>query len=132
MDQKEEDAVYYLSRSTNPWSLIVGLMPDTHYLVKVMAFNAAGEGPESERYRGLCPFVLIILATPFYPLLNFFLSFFIERTFRKAPQKPPSSVHINGVNPSTVNVIWRYVAPSLDEEPVSGYKVSEKKNTYVC
>lgn len=96
-DQKEEDAVYYLSRSLNSWSLIVGLMPDTHYIVKVMAFNAAGEGPESER--------------------------FYERTFRKAPQKPPSSVHIYGVNPSTVRVEWRYVAPSLDEEPVSGYKV---------
>lgn len=53
-----------------------------------------------------------------------------ERTFRKAPQKPPSSVHIYGVNPSTVRVVWRYVAPSLDEEPVSGYKVS--MNSYSC
>ena len=52
-DQKEEDSVYYLSRSTNPWSLIVGLIPDTNYFVKVMAFNSAGEGPESERFIGL-------------------------------------------------------------------------------
>lgn len=49
---KEEDAVYYLSRSKRPWALIVGLEPDTHYFVKVMAYNAAGEGPESERYLG--------------------------------------------------------------------------------
>ncbi|XP_014603516.1 PREDICTED: contactin [Polistes canadensis] len=94
---KEEDAVYYLSRTTRPWSLVVGLQPDTYYYVKVMAYNSAGEGPESERY--------------------------LERTYRKAPQKPPSSVHVYGVNPSTVRVVWRYVQPSLEEEPLIGYKI---------
>lgn len=94
---REENAVYYLSRSTRPWALIVGLQPDTYYRVKVMAYNSAGEGPESQ--------------------------YVIERTFRKAPQKPPSSVHIKGINPSTVKVNWRYVAPSLEEEPLQGYKV---------
>lgn len=49
----EESAVYYLSRKTRPWALIVGLQPDTYYNVKVMAYNAAGEGPESERYLGM-------------------------------------------------------------------------------
>ncbi|KAL1110582.1 hypothetical protein AAG570_008110 [Ranatra chinensis] len=96
-DNKEEDAVYYLSRSTRPWSLIVGLQPDTYYFVKVMAYNSAGEGPESERY--------------------------LEKTFRKAPQKPPSSVNVYGENPTTVRVVWRYVQPSLEEEPLLGYKV---------
>ncbi|VVC34534.1 Hypothetical protein CINCED_3A024063 [Cinara cedri] len=95
--EKEEDAVYYLSRSTKPWALIVGLQPDTEYYVKVMAFNSAGEGPESERY--------------------------IERTYRKAPQKPPSSVEIEGINPDSIVVSWRYVQPTLDEEPIKGYKV---------
>lgn len=52
-DHKEEDSVYYLSRSKRPWALIVGLQPDTYYFVKVMAYNAAGEGPESERYLGM-------------------------------------------------------------------------------
>lgn len=56
---KEEDAVYYLSRSKRPWALIVGLEPDTHYYVKVMVYNAAGEGPESERYEGT--FFLLLL-----------------------------------------------------------------------
>nr|CAD7573639.1 unnamed protein product [Timema californicum] len=96
-DNAEETAVYYLSRSTQPWALVVGLQPDTYYYVKAMAYNSAGEGPESER--------------------------FLERTFRKAPQKPPSSVHVFPVDPSTVRVVWRYVAPSLEEEPLIGYKV---------
>lgn len=96
-EHKEEDAVYFLSRTTRPWALIVGLEPDTYYFVKVMAYNAAGEGPESERY--------------------------LERTYRNAPQKPPSSVNIFGINPSTIRVVWRYIAPSQDEEPVQGYKI---------
>lgn len=96
-DHAEEDAIYYLSRSTLNWALIVGLEPDTYYLVKVMVYNSAGEGPESEKY--------------------------LERTYRKAPQKPPSAVHVYGVDPSTVRVVWRYISPAFDEEPVSGYKV---------
>ncbi|XP_005186281.1 contactin [Musca domestica] len=94
---QEEDAVYYLSRTIRNWALIVGLQPDTYYFVKVMAYNAAGEGPESERFE--------------------------ERTYRKAPQKPPSSVHVYGINPSTVRVVWRYVSPAQDEEPIEGFKV---------
>lgn len=52
MSTKEEDSTYYLSRTTRPWALIVGLQPDSYYYVKVMAYNAAGEGPESERFIG--------------------------------------------------------------------------------
>lgn len=52
-DTHEEDSVYYLSRTTRPWALIVGLQPDTYYFVKCMAYNSAGEGPESERYLGI-------------------------------------------------------------------------------
>lgn len=116
----EENAVYYLSRSTKPWSLIVGLQPDTYYFVKVMAYNTAGEGPESERYLGKYNFLLNIQISI---MINKYYNFFTERTYRKAPQKPPSSVHVYGVNPSTVRVVWRYVAPSIEEEPLIGYKV---------
>lgn len=62
-----------------------------------MAFNSAGEGPESERY--------------------------LERTFRKAPQKPPASVNVWAHDPTTVRVVWRYVQPTNEEEPLLGYKV---------
>lgn len=62
-----------------------------------MAYNSAGEGPESER--------------------------FLERTYRKAPQNPPSSVHVFGRNPRSVRVTWRYVQNSKDEEPVIGFKI---------
>lgn len=54
----------------------------------------------------------------------FLILHILERTYRKAPQKPPSSVHIYGINPSTVRVVWRYVSPAQDEEPIEGYKVS--------
>ncbi|XP_031782439.1 contactin [Nasonia vitripennis] len=94
---REEDAVYYLSRTTRPWSLVVGLQPDTYYYVKVMAYNSAGEGPESERY--------------------------LQRTFRRAPQKPPSSVNVFGRNPTSVRVTWRYVQNPNGEEPVIGFKI---------
>lgn len=33
--KREEEATYYLSRTTRPWSLVVGLQPDTYYYVKV-------------------------------------------------------------------------------------------------
>ena len=58
------------------------------------------------------------------------LSTFTERTFRKAPQKAPSAVSIYGVDPSTVRVVWRYVAPSLEEEPLIGYKVNIMKCSF--
>lgn len=56
---------------------------------------------------------------------DFFFTFiaFAERTYRKAPQKPPSSVQLYGVNPSTVRVVWRYVGVTMEEEPIQGFKV---------
>ena len=39
----EDASVFYLSRSTKNSALIVGLMPDTYYWVRVMAYNGAGK-----------------------------------------------------------------------------------------
>jgi hypothetical protein len=46
-----------------------------------------------------------------------------ERTLKKAPQKPPTAVVVNALDPSTIVVTWRYVAPSIDEEALSGYRI---------
>lgn len=71
---REEDAVYYLSRTTRPWSLIVGLQPNTYYFVKVMAYNAAGEGPESERFLGKYIYVVIIIQISSYIFITLSLN----------------------------------------------------------
>merc|ERR1712020_464160 len=91
------ESQYLLSRSEKPVALIIGLQPNAYYWVRVMAYNSAGPGPESER--------------------------FLERTFKLRPQKPPTAVQVYGINPSTIRVTWRYVAPSVLEEPLTGYKV---------
>ena len=91
------ESQYLLSRSVEPHALIIGLQPNAYYWVRVMAYNSAGPGPESER--------------------------FLERTFKLRPQKPPTAVQVYGINPKTVQVTWRYVAPTVKEEPLTGYKV---------
>ena len=70
------ESQYLLSRSTDPHALIIGLQPNTYYWVRVMAYNSAGPGPESER--------------------------FLERTFKLRPQKPPTAVNVFPINPSTI------------------------------
>ena len=92
-----KESQYLLSRSVQPSALIIGLQPNSYYWVRVMAYNSAGPGPESER--------------------------FLERTFKLRPQKPPTAVQVYGINPSTVRVTWRYVVPTVKEEPLTGYKV---------
>lgn len=42
---------------------------------------------------------------------------------KKAPQMPPISVAISMVDPTTIRVTWRFVATSVDEEALIGYKV---------
>jgi len=49
-----------------------------------------------------------------------------ERTYLKAAQTPPAAVSLEGINPSTIRVTWRSVTPSHDEEPILGYKASQK------
>merc|ERR1711997_1189333 len=92
-----KESQYVLSRSTKSEALIIGLLPNEYYYVRVMAYNSAGPGPESER--------------------------FFERTFKLRPQKPPTAVQVFGINPSTIRVTWRYVAPTVQEEPLAGYKI---------
>ena len=46
------ESQYALSRSTEPHALIIGLLPNTYYWVRVMAYNSAGEGVNS-KFRNL-------------------------------------------------------------------------------
>ena len=66
------ESQYLLSRSVEPHALIIGLLPNTYYWVRVMAYNSAGPGPESER--------------------------FLERTFKLRPQKPPTAVQVKNLS----------------------------------
>ncbi|KAH9425880.1 Contactin-3 [Dermatophagoides pteronyssinus] len=92
------DSLTLLKRGSDPWGLIVGLMPDTEYYIAVMAYNEAGSGPESEP--------------------------FLARTFKAAPQQPPTSVNVTAIDSHSVLVTWRGISSLTNaEEPISGYKV---------
>ncbi|KAI1278064.1 Contactin [Halotydeus destructor] len=94
----QTDSLTLLSRAIDPWGLIVALQPDTEYYVAVMAYNDAGSGPESEP--------------------------FLARTYKAAPQRPPTSVKVTARDETSVMVIWRGVSTiSSNEEPIIGYKV---------
>ncbi|XP_027207013.1 contactin [Penaeus vannamei] len=96
-DDNETDHIIKLQIGTEPHGLIVGLVPNTFYWIRVMAYNSAGAGPESER--------------------------FLERTWRFPPLMPPNAVKVYAINPSTIRVTWRGVTPSPMEEPLYGYKI---------
>lgn len=93
----ETDHIIKLQIGTKPHGLIVGLVPNTFYWVRVMAYNQAGAGPESER--------------------------FLERTWRDNPRMPPNAVKVYAIDPTTIRVTWRGVTPGPMEEPLIGYKV---------
>jgi hypothetical protein len=95
---RESDSLTLLSRGIEPWGLIKALQPDTEYYVSVMAYNDAGSGPESEP--------------------------FLARTYKAAPQRPPTSVKVTARDETSVVVTWRGVATvTTNEEPILGYKV---------
>jgi len=91
------DSLILLKKGLDPWALVVGLQPFTEYYVRVMAYNSAGSGQESER--------------------------FLERTYKTAPLNPPTAVVVKGINPRTVEVTWRIASPGVEEEPLKGFKV---------
>uniref|UniRef100_A0A2P2HWX5 Contactin-like n=1 Tax=Hirondellea gigas TaxID=1518452 RepID=A0A2P2HWX5_9CRUS len=93
----ETENIIRLNLGTKNHATIVGLIPNTFYWMRVMAYNGAGAGPESER--------------------------FLERTWRYPPLTPPNAVEVFPVNPSTIRVTWRGITPSTLEEPLAGYKV---------
>lgn len=93
----ETESLTLLKRGIQNWGLIVGLQPNTEYKVAVMAYNDAGSGPESE--------------------------YFVARTFKAAPLRPPTSVKVKALSDTSVLVTWRGILPSIEEESIQGYKV---------
>ncbi|KAL7642096.1 UNVERIFIED_CONTAM: hypothetical protein RMT77_007970 [Armadillidium vulgare] len=93
----EIDAQIRLKLGTEPQGLIVGLKSNTYYWVRVMAYNSAGSGPESEKFR--------------------------ERTWRDPPSTPPNAVEVQAIDPETIYVKWRGITPESNEESLQGYKV---------
>lgn len=59
-DDNETDHIIKLQIGTEPHGLIVGLVPNTFYWIRVMAYNSAGAGPESERFLGTYSFQLSV------------------------------------------------------------------------
>lgn len=94
---RELDSLILLKRGLDSWGLIVGLQPNTEYWTVVMAYNEAGSGPESE--------------------------YAVAKTFKAAPLRPPTSVKVHALSPTSVRVTWRGVVPSIEEESIQGYKV---------
>ena len=97
------ESLILLKSSLEPWALVVGLQPFTEYYVRVMAYNSAGSGQESER--------------------------FLERTYKSAPKNPPTAVVVEAENPRTVRVTWRIASPGANEESFKGFKVRDVANS---
>ncbi|XP_028968580.1 contactin [Galendromus occidentalis] len=93
----EVDFLVLLNRGLRNWALVVGLQPNTEYRVAVMAYNDAGSGPESE--------------------------YFIQKTWKAAPLRPPTSVKVRPISDTSVKVTWRGVVPSIEEESIQGYMI---------
>ncbi|KAG5671160.1 hypothetical protein PVAND_001373 [Polypedilum vanderplanki] len=98
-NQNEEEAVNVISLNKfQNWILLDGLEIDTYYWVKCRAFNSFGQGDETSR--------------------------FLEKTFKKAPQKQPTELKVTKVDSSTIKVTFHYDSPSYTkfEEPLEGFK----------
>lgn len=67
--KETESHLIKLQRGTEPHGLIVGLVPNTFYWVRVMAYNQAGAGPESERFLGNWIYAVFVGAVTTYKLL---------------------------------------------------------------
>ncbi|KAL7674463.1 hypothetical protein ACOME3_000743 [Neoechinorhynchus agilis] len=85
-------------------SLVVGLNPDTHYRIRLRSFNKFNEGPESD--------------------------FFEVRTLRSPPLVPPTFVRIKRQTESSALIGWTAISTSQHEEPILGYEVVTKCQTF--
>ncbi|KAJ8373251.1 hypothetical protein AAFF_G00266980 [Aldrovandia affinis] len=77
------------------------MLPDSHYMVEVRAYNDAGFGPPADIY---------------------------EMYTRKAPpSRPPKLTKTWGILGTSVNIAWDHVEPWINESMIEGYKVLVRK-----
>jgi len=77
--------------------LVIGLHPDTRYYFNVYVWTEAGNGPPS--------------------------TYFEQKTLRRAPINQPVEVRVTKVDDASVDVWWRGVSTTQEEEPLEGYAV---------
>jgi receptor-type tyrosine-protein phosphatase gamma len=77
--------------------LILGLHQATSYTVNIQAFNSAGLTAVSEDYT--------------------------TKTLRHAPKEAPQEVYLSITSDEEIQLEWRGVSTTIDEEPLEGYKV---------
>lgn len=109
---KEEDELMALFRmiyNQTDNGLIIALRENTDYMINLQAVNTAGNGPKSEDYR--------------------------TKTLRAAPMEAPQQVSVSIVDDSSVELHWRGVYTTIEEEPLEGYIVRywrRGENIYVA
>ena len=77
--------------------MLVGLYPNTKYVITVQVFNEAGYGPKTDPY--------------------------IQDTLRSPPLEAPQEVNVFVAGSNSVRVKWRGVSTDNREEPLEGYLV---------
>ena len=66
-------------------------------------------------------------------MLNFFFTGprpksekFIQKRFKRPPKKQPITVQLNGIYPSTLTVLWKYVVTTMKKKSLMSYWDTEK------
>uniref|UniRef100_A0A674CFT7 Contactin 1 n=1 Tax=Salmo trutta TaxID=8032 RepID=A0A674CFT7_SALTR len=72
------------------------MRPDSHYLIEVKAYNAAGYGPPSQH---------------------------LQIYTKKAPPSRPPKIISKKLKGTSVNIAWEHVEPLANESTIDGYKV---------
>nr|XP_023671888.1 contactin-1a-like isoform X1 [Paramormyrops kingsleyae] len=82
--------------ATENQTRLENLLPNSHYVIEVQAYNTAGFGPPSNRY---------------------------EIHTKKAPPSRPPRIIKKSFSRSVVNIAWEHVEPLANESTIKGYKV---------
>lgn len=99
-EESETSALRVSVSSRDNQTRLEGLKPDSHYLIEVRAYNAAGYGPPSQ------PFQIYT---------------------KKAPPSRPPKILGKKLKGQSVNIAWEEVEPLANESTINGYKVLHRQ-----